>query len=459
MKLTDEQLHNMVYKAYKDARRHKINTFAQLNFEIFCEHDLENIYNEIRNRKYVPLPAFCFITFDPVQREVYASQFRDRVVQHLLFNMINPLFDTLMIYDTYSCRKEKGTLFGVERYEHHLRSVTNNFTREAWVLYIDLSGYFMSIDKKLVINIVMEQIYKKMDCKSVLGGYWRDHIDPDLVLFLLHAFLDRNPADDCIKIGKPSDWNGLPDRKKLECSPDGHGIVIGDIISQLLSNILLNVYDQWIKRVMHVKHHGHYVDDMYDMHQSKGFLEKLLPQAVAFLEGKLHLKINLGKCKLLRANYAITFLGAYIRPYYKVPRQRTIDNFTRKMRELEKQLLIFPPACLDDLMDVRNRINAYCGLTVHYKAYRLRRKYLENPAFFHYFVFDRFFKRAIIRPEFLNMTDYKYKDVWFDNNIMKPYLQEECDKFWYRKSSLRVFRLNTPKKFDTRRRTLTEHNI
>ena len=214
MTISNEQIHEDLYQGYFDAREHKRNTLAALNFEIFFEHQLEDLYTELVRRTYQPLPAYCFITFDPIQREVYASQLQ-----------------------------EKGTLFGVERYQHHLRSVTNNFTQEAWVLYLDLSGYFMSIDKELVIKTVMFEVYKHLEYKSPDGRKWKQRIDPDFVEYLMHCLLDRNPSKDHIMIGPLSNWDGLPDRKCLANSPEGKGIVIGDITSQLFSNILLNIYD------------------------------------------------------------------------------------------------------------------------------------------------------------------------------------------------------------------------
>lgn len=104
MVITEQQIREDLYQGYFDARQHKRNTLAQLNFEIFSEHELEDLIFDLVHRRYKPKPAYCFITFDPIQREVYASQFRDRVVQHMLFNYLAPLFEPLFIYDTYSCR-------------------------------------------------------------------------------------------------------------------------------------------------------------------------------------------------------------------------------------------------------------------------------------------------------------------------------------------------------------------
>ena len=168
MVITEEQIRGDLYRAYFDARQYKRNTLAQLEFEEEEEVNLEELYPELVDRTYKPLPAFCFITFDPVQREVFASQFRDRVIQHMLYNYLAPLFDTLLIYDTYSCRVGKGTHFGMERFCHHIRSCTENYQYDAHVLLIDLSGYFMSIDKALLMKLGSFEIATAEDGKKAL---------------------------------------------------------------------------------------------------------------------------------------------------------------------------------------------------------------------------------------------------------------------------------------------------
>ncbi len=374
------------------------------------EHELENLYFSLIRRTYQPLPAFCFITFDPVQREVYASQFRDRVVQHMLYNYLAPLFETLLIYDTYSCRIGKGTLFGVERYQHHLRSVTNNFTEEAYVLYLDLTGYFMSIDKELLKNTILTEVWKHLGRKSPDGRLWEQRIDPIWIEYLLQCILNHNPAYNSIRIGSPQNWQGLPHNKSLMYSPDGHGIVIGDITSQLFSNIILNIYDQFVKRELKIKHYGHYVDDMYHMDKSLSFLLNAIPKIQDFLENNVHVHIHPNKIRLLSANDANQYLGAYVRPFYMVPRQRTIDKFTKTMKALEYRLVVGETPTLEELYHIRAQINSYCGLLLHYKSFNLRKKYLDCPVFYKYFFFDKGFTKAILKPEWGG----KYpKDDWY----------------------------------------------
>ena len=91
-----------LFEAYYDARRNKRNTHSQLKFELDVEHNLIELYDEIRERRYLPHPCTCFIIEDPVKREVFASDFRDRVVHHLYYNYVSPMFERMFIYDSYS---------------------------------------------------------------------------------------------------------------------------------------------------------------------------------------------------------------------------------------------------------------------------------------------------------------------------------------------------------------------
>lgn len=405
MKITERQIRDDLHRGYVDARRYKRTTLAQIEFEECQEPDLEELANSLVTRTYRPKPAFCFITFDPVQREVFASQFEDRIVQHMLYSYLYPLFDRLFIYDTYSCRIGKGTHFGVERFCHHLRSVTNNFHEEAYVLMIDLSGYFMSIDKKLLIDETMRQIDHHLYRRSPDGRLWVERIDPDFCEYLLHCFLDRNPSEECYKLGDPSNWDGLPANKMLANSPEGVGIVIGDIISQVFSNVILNITDQWAKREKHLKHWGHYVDDHFTMHRDLAFLTALVPELQEVFLERAHVNLHPKKWHITPANGGNQFLGAYVHPKYQLPRQRTVDTFVRTTQEMEYQM-IFSDLTYNDLDGIRSRINSYCGLFKHQKSYGLRKEYLDRPAFHEYFYFDDWYTKAVLKAQYEQPISY-----------------------------------------------------
>ena len=98
-----------LFQSYFDARKNKRNTINALAFEKHLEANLFALANEIIERKHTPKPSICFIVDKPVKREIFAADFRDRVIHHFIYNYISPIFEKTFINDSYSCRKGKGT--------------------------------------------------------------------------------------------------------------------------------------------------------------------------------------------------------------------------------------------------------------------------------------------------------------------------------------------------------------
>ena len=129
-----------LYTAYFEARKNKRNTAEQLKFEANYEHYLHELYEQIISKTYKVKPCKAFVIEKPVYREVFAPQFIDRVVHHFIVLYINPQVEQILIEDCYSCRKNKGTLYGIERAKKNMRSVTQNYAKEAYILKLDISG-------------------------------------------------------------------------------------------------------------------------------------------------------------------------------------------------------------------------------------------------------------------------------------------------------------------------------
>ena len=104
-----------LFEAYRDARKNKRTKRTQVAFEFEHEKKLMRLHKSILNRRYKLLRSTAFISTKPVIREVFAAHFQDRVVHHLIFKYLSPVFERLFIEDSYSCRKGKGTLYGVNR--------------------------------------------------------------------------------------------------------------------------------------------------------------------------------------------------------------------------------------------------------------------------------------------------------------------------------------------------------
>lgn len=302
--LTD-QLYPLLFRAYKKARRTGRNSYAQERFERHLPANLDRLRKELLDGTYRPQRCTIFIVTRPVRREVIAPAFRDQVVDHLLYEYLSPIFERFFIFDSFSCRKGKGTSAGIARLEHHIRSVSENYTKPAWVLQLDLRGYFMSIDHNILYDRVATILQK--------AGCQKDPFYP-LAMYLTRTIVYSNPTVNFTRRGPASDWSELPVSKSYFHCKAGTGLPIGKLTSQLFSNVALDPLDQFAKRVLREKHYGRYVDDLFFVGQEKEHLLSLVEPVGAFLREQLHLSLHPEKVRIQDVRKGISFLGAVVRP-------------------------------------------------------------------------------------------------------------------------------------------------
>ena len=171
-----------LFEAYADCRKNKRNTMNALSFELDYEKELIALWQEINNGTYSPGRSIAFIINKPVKREIFAADFRDRIVHHLLINKLNPIFERLFIYDSYACRKGRGTHFGIQRLNRFIRQCSHNYTKDCYVLRLDIRGFFMAIDKQI--------LWAKL-CELITNQY--QNPDKYIILSLCQKILSNNP--------------------------------------------------------------------------------------------------------------------------------------------------------------------------------------------------------------------------------------------------------------------------
>jgi RNA-directed DNA polymerase len=134
-----------LFEAYYSCRHNKRNTANALAFEIDYESNLIQLCTEINNGTYQIGRSIAFIVDKPVKREIFAADFRDRIVHHLIINQLNPLFEKEFIHDSYGCRINKGTHFGIKRVDTFIRKCSKNYTQDCYVLKLDIQGLAIKI--------------------------------------------------------------------------------------------------------------------------------------------------------------------------------------------------------------------------------------------------------------------------------------------------------------------------
>jgi len=345
--------------AYFAARRHKRWKANTLQFSLSSEKNLIRLAADLKDRAYLIKPSLCFIAFKPVKREIFAGDFRDRVIHHFIFNSLNPYYDRLFISDCYSCRQKRGTDYGIKRAAFFLRSASENYHREAYVLKLDISGYFMNIDRRL--------LYRKN--KFLIKQFFKNKPDElNLLLYLLKLVIFNDPTKNCRQRGRREDWRGLPKNKSLFYAPRGKGLPIGNLTSQLFGNVYLNDFDHFVKEKLRVKYYGRYVDDMIFMDADKEYLKSLIPKINDYLKTNLGLGLHPKKIYLQPCRHGLKFLGAIIKPRRIYVGSRLKANFYQKIkaasRGQEKNPAFF---------------NSYLGLMKKRQSFNLRQKIMTAP--------------------------------------------------------------------------------
>ena len=367
---SNKQLLYDLFQAYFDARKNKRNTINALNFEIDYERKLFELYEEIKNREYEIGPSICFVIFKPVQREVFAADFRDRIVHHLIYNYISPIFERLFIYDSYSCREGKGTSCGIKRLDHFIRSCSRNYSRDCHILKIDIKGYFMSMDRNI--------LYQKIE-KTLRRFRNEANFDIDFILRLIHQVVFNDPTKNCVIKGRRENWQGLPENKSLFCAGKNKGLPIGNLTSQLFGNVYLNDFDNFVKHNLMVKYYGRYVDDIVIVHQDKEYLKSIIPLLKEHLRNELSLELHPKKIYLQHFSKGVNFLGTVIKPYRIYIRNRIKANFYQKIRHWNNFLSRKQYQLTDaDAKQFLSSINSYLGIMKHYYTYKLRKKMITK---------------------------------------------------------------------------------
>lgn len=321
----------MVY-AYYDCRLRKRSTTIQLRFEAHLESNLMDLALELWHRTYRPGRSICFgIDNGNKYREVWAADFRDRIVHHLFYNEFAPYWLPRFIADSCACIPGRGTLYAVERAQRHIRSQSQNWTVSAWYLKIDLANCFVSIDKRRVFDVMKEPIRSE---------FW---------LWLLDVILFHDPRTDYEIRGNPKVLAQVPAHKRLLAQDADHGLAIGNLSSQFFLNCLMNRLDQYIKHGLRIRHYVRYVDDGLIVAQSPQYLNAVLFSIREFLPELTGLALNDSKTIIQPVYRGVDFVGQVITPKGTFVRRRNVARALRVLR-----------TCAD--VDIMPRANAYLGL-------------------------------------------------------------------------------------------------
>ncbi|MFA5638840.1 MAG: reverse transcriptase/maturase family protein [Anaerovoracaceae bacterium] len=352
---------------------------------------------------------------DPKIREIFAPDYTDRVVHHVIVDKIGKFIDKKFIYDSCANRKNKGTHFAVKRLQKFLRSKVNEYYLQA-----DIKTFFPSIDKKILWRHIQNHV---LQIKEVPLEEKR------FILNICKKIVFQDPINPPpIFTGNRNLLSLVPREKSLFYIPKDKGLPIGSLTSQFFANVYLNELDQYIKHELKIKHYIRYVDDFVILGKDTKELISLQKEIQNFLSRELNLSLHPKKTVIQHKSKGIDFLGYIIRERYLLARKRTVKSFKRKLyffnhlldpknfpiavpppdfkltKSYDKKELI-PPIIpdLSFLQKILAVVNSYYGIFSFANTYNLRKTLYENH-FHHlkkYFLPRESYKMMKINPAFI----------------------------------------------------------
>ena len=381
-RLTREQLLFDLYIAFYDAARHKHKMAYVVKFERNLRQNLEELCDDLLTGRYHAQPSKCFVIDYPKKREVFAAMFRDRIVHHLYFRYTHQMFERTFIADSYSCIEGRGTHYGISRLRQHIRQASLNWSQPCYAMNLDIRGYFMHINREKLLRIATESLRTMATHKvgmtdevplpqGVLltpATRWRDIRDMRFILWLTEQIIMLDPMENCIIVGDESDWLGMDRAKCMRYAEKGLALPIGNLTSQLFSNVYMNPFDQWVKRIILCHYYGRYVDDSTMVDACREWLLEQVPKVREFLADELGLQLHMGKLHVREVSQGVEFLGAFVKPYRDYISNKTLARIEQNVKNID----------LRNIEHAEASINSYLGVLSHSASYNIRHHLFEE---------------------------------------------------------------------------------
>ena len=397
-----------MYEAYLDCRKNKRTSKGAILFEM---HYFEGVYELVRtvnDRTYKPLPSDCFIVTRPRKREVFAAQFRDRILHHYVALRLEPLFEKHFNDRTFNCRKGKGQQYGVSCLRDDIYQESNGYAEDCYIMTLDISGFFMSINKSLMASVIDDFVVKY---------YFGD--DKEDVRWMCRIMVMQRPQDDCIRKTPLKAWDGLPKNKSLFTNDQDCGLAIGNLFVQLFANWFMNDIDWWMDGRFR---HGRYVDDIYLVDKDKQKLLNVVPVIREMFRSK-GLTMNERKFYLQHYTKGVKFCGAVVKPNRIYTVTKTMRSFRHSVKMLNK---ISSYADMSTYRGQRklesavSSVNSYLGLIGRNNEHNIVQKTLmeglSHAAYKHIYVVQRNGKKLTKGIPFKVKVKAPYKKCRWDYN-------------------------------------------
>ena len=329
--------------AARKASRGKLSRPDVARFHLDLEHELVGLRHELTERTWQPGPYRTFTIREPKPRLISAAPYRDRVVHHALVGVLEPIFERSFLFDSYACRRGKGTHAAVRRCQQLAR-------RHAWAWKADLRKFFPSLDHALLKEHLARRIKDE-------GALW-----------LAGRIIDASNPQEPVEAWYPGDDLFAPSLRR-------RGLPIGNQTSQFFANVFLDPLDHFVKDRLRLSGYVRYVDDFVAFADDRHELVRLRQRVAGFLAG-LRVRLHPTKNAIFPTRQGIRFLGYRVKRSHIELVPENVWRFQRRLRRLQE---LYARHQIDADFAWR-RIAAWTGHAQQADTYRLReRLFGEHP--------------------------------------------------------------------------------
>lgn len=299
-------------------REFSVGKRARKDVQEFQQQLMSNIislHQELANNTYQHSEYEAFNISDPKPRNIHKAKVRDRLLHHALYRTLYPFFDRAFTAHSYSCRRGKGAHKALGTFSRFAYQASHNHTRTVWVLKCDIRKFFATIDHEVLMRIL------------------RSYIPDEKILWLLSQVVNS-----------------------FNFAKDGVGLPLGNLTSQLLVNVYMNEFDQFVKHKLKTKHYIRYADDFVFLSANKKELEEYLERIRVFLHDTLRLNLHPNKVSISTMASGVDFLGWVHFPDHRVVRSTTKRRMFRGIKRTQGK---------------NETVQSYLGLLTHGNAQKL----------------------------------------------------------------------------------------
>jgi len=272
-----------LYSAYRKAMRGKRYTAGHLAFKQHLAANIGMLRDALLDGSYRPSEPRKFMVYEPKPRQISALPFGDRVVQHALCNIIEPIFERTFLPNSHACRTGRGTHTAVVAAQAHMRR------GHTWVLKMDFAKFFASVDRATL----HAEIGRKVSCRATLALI--SHIVPTT----------------------------------------GTGLPIGNLTSQLFANVYGHVWDRFITHKLKLSAWIRYMDDTVIFAHSREVLA-VIQHGLKWFAGQT-LKMTFSKWSIRKCIAGLPWLGYRVWPTHKLLLRASVVRAKEKLASYRTQ--------------------------------------------------------------------------------------------------------------------------